>query len=93
MSEEQLKLIEQLPGSYLDKCRAAARCPEDEALLIWLKGMVRLDDPMVTQLAEALRRMVLLYELEYDCQPAERPKWLKEAISAYEARMKEVSRE
>lgn len=87
MSEKQREIIEQLPVSYLDKCRAAARCPEDEALYIWLKGMVRLDDPVVIGLVEALNKFT---------DDAE-PRYINffhatKALSAYEARVKEVGK-
>jgi len=79
MSAKKMEIVEQLPGSYLDKCRAAARCPEDEALVIWLKGMVRLDDPVVIGLVEALN--------EHSNSMAR-----FKALSAYEARVKEVGK-
>jgi len=85
MNSKILETIEQLPGSYLDKCRTEARCPEDEALLIWVKGMIRLDDPVVTGLVDSLRKSISFHSVT--------PQHAEKALSAYEARVKEVSRE
>ena len=76
---------------HVELCRQIVKCPDDETLAEWLKGFVRLDDPVVTGSVEALNRLVLIYESEYD-EPPMRPGWLRNPLSAYEARVKEVGK-
>jgi hypothetical protein len=65
---------------HVERCRQIVKCPDDETLAEWLKGFVRLDDPVVTGLVEALKNSV---------------KWesgqsVQQALSAYEARVKSI---
>ena len=76
---------------HVELCRQIVKCPDDETLAEWLKGFVRLDEPVVTGLVEALNRLVLIYESEYD-EPPMRPGWLRNPLSAYEARVKDVGK-
>ena len=64
-------------------------CVERVELREAMRHMVRLDDPVVTGLVEALSRLVVIYESEYD-EPPLRPAWIRWPLSAYEARVNEV---
>jgi len=64
---------------HVNLCRKITKCPADETLAVWLKGMIRLDDPVVTGLVEALK--------EHSNSMAR-----FNALSAYEARVKEVEK-
>ena len=66
---------------HMNACRKISKCPDDDTLAVWLKGCVRLDDPVVTGLVEALR-----YFATWESGlSVHRP------LSAYEALVKEVS--
>lgn len=72
---------------HMNVCRGRTKCPADEVLAEWLKGFVRLDDPVVKRLVAALNDS--LPHLEYSQRRVYEA--FKQALSAYEARVKEVS--
>jgi len=90
---------------HVERCRQIVKCPDDETLAEWLKGSVRLDDPVVTGLVEALKKCRYWMHIRYDYHwnsPRERRRQLEfdaaveshdKALSAYEARVKSVESE
>lgn len=68
---------------HMNACRKISKCPDDDTLAVWLKGCVRLDDPVVTGLVRLVR--------SYDGMVLPALDAIK-AISAYEARAKEVGK-
>ena len=84
---------------HVELCRQIVKCPDDETLAEWLKGSVRLDDPVVTGLVEALRyvfheRLPLGNTVSDHLFEENLGRWesINEALSAYEARVKEVGK-
>ena len=78
---------------HVELCRQIVKCPDDETLAEWLKGFVRLDDPVLVELvgwmtyaAEHRKRCEWWNAQPCDCG-------YSKALSAYEARVKEVSSE
>lgn len=72
---------------HMNVCRGRTKCPADETLAVWLKGFIRLDDPVVTALVEALE----CYADSSVGQPKDYDRATK-ALSAYDARVKEVGK-
>ncbi len=70
---------------HVERCRQIVKCPDDETLAEWLKGSVRLDDPVVAGLVDSLRQSTAFHFVM--------PQHAIKSISAYEARVKEVSGE
>jgi len=65
---------------HMNVCRGRTKCPADEVLAEWLKGFVRLDDPVVTGLVDSLKLHVqVLPDIV-----------ASGALSAYEARVKSI---
>ncbi len=73
---------------HVERCRQIVKCPDDETLAEWLKGSVRLDDPVVTGLVEALKEAVEAIGANefFDCDTGSKAIW------SYEARVKEVGK-
>lgn len=90
---------------HMNTCRHIAKCPPDETLAEWLKGVVRLDDPVVTGLVEALKsanKWVRRIDdrqddlpgsfIPFGTDPSGSVRGTRAAISAYEARVKEAGK-
>ena len=73
---------------HMNACRKISKCPDDDTLAVWLKGCVRIDDPVVTGLVNAL----VDYERIYGGGHGRCPE-AREALSAYDARVKSVESE
>lgn len=84
---------------HVERCRQIVKCPDDETLAEWLKGFVRLDDPVVTGLVDVL----VLVESHgrnhgsdpltgeaCGCESCENYFAINKALSAYEARVKSI---
>lgn len=65
---------------HMNACRKISKCPDDDTLAVWLKGCVRLDDPVVTGLVEACEDAAFIKGYE-PCA---------KALSAYGARVKSI---
>jgi len=74
---------------HMNVCRGRTKCPADEVLAEWLKGFIRIDDPVVTGLVEQFKNM--MDELP-QFGPSSMDEVYQKAISAYEARVKEVEK-
>ena len=86
---------------HVELCRQIVKCPDDETLAEWLKGFIRIDDPVVTGLVDVL----VLVESHgrnhgsdpltgeaCGCESCENYFAINKALSAYEARVKEVGK-
>lgn len=88
---------------HVERCRQIVKCPDDETLAEWLKGFVRLDDPVVTGLVEALKsanKWVVRVDdrqddlpgnfIPFGTDPAGSVRGTRDALSAYGARVKSI---
>ena len=84
---EQVKEAGAALQRHMNLCREITKCPDDETLAVWLEKelttRVRLDDPVVKGLVESLEEVIDSGWI-YD------PCVFKEALAAYNARLKEV---
>jgi len=86
---------------HMNVCRGRTKCPADEVLAEWLKGFIRIDDPVVTGLVDTLEKIDAsgrnhgndpLTGEACGCESCENYFAIEKALSAYEARVKEVGK-
>lgn len=87
---------------HMNACRKISKCPDDDTLAVWLKGCVRLDDPVVTGLVDTLEKIDAsgrnhgsdpLTGEACGCESCENYFAIEKALSAYDARVKSVESE